>query len=293
MENSDSIAKLTDALAKAQVCYLPVKRTLKVSFPTKVGQKEYNYAPLEEVIEATRKALSDNGLAIMQPTKIIEGKLIVETLLSHNSGEWIKGEILIESQDASPQSKGSALTYARRYALSSMLGVASEEDDDAERAMSEKAPPENKVKAQPAKETGHYCSIHQQVFFKKGRMPVYAHPIKDANSQPILDEKGKQKWCNEVKDEKVKSTTETVADAQEGNIPEPETIDLSWDSIRAIVKKLYDEHRPGWSANEMLKKLADLEADISTRKVDSAYNTLHNEGKKQFISLVKEADKEI
>ncbi len=104
-----------------------------VDFTTKTGgRKKYNYAPLSEVIDAIRKALSDNALAIMQPTKLVEGKLIVETLLSHSSGEWVKGEILIESQSQDAQSQGSALTYARRYALSSLLGIASEEDDDAE-----------------------------------------------------------------------------------------------------------------------------------------------------------------
>ena len=135
METSLTIGKLTEALAKAQIAFLPIKQTERVDFTTKTGgRKKYNYAPLSEVIDAIRKALSDNALAIMQPTKLVEGKLIVETLLSHSSGEWVKGEILIESQTQDAQSQGSALTYARRYALSSLLGIASEEDDDAESA---------------------------------------------------------------------------------------------------------------------------------------------------------------
>ena len=142
METSTEIGKLTESLAKAQAIFLPVKRSINVDFTAKSGQRiKYSYAPLEDIFDSCRKALSDNGLAIMQPIRVVnEGGLMVETLLSHSSGEWIKSEIIIESESNSPQSKGSALTYARRYALSSLLGIASEEDDDAEKAMDRKEP---------------------------------------------------------------------------------------------------------------------------------------------------------
>ena len=136
MEKSETIGKLTEALAKAQAAFQPIKRAAKVDFTTRGGQKiKYSYATLQDVLDAVRPALSLNGLALTQPTKIVDGKVVVETLLSHSSGEWISGELFIESLDKTPQSEGSALTYARRYALSSLLGIASEEDDDAEAAM--------------------------------------------------------------------------------------------------------------------------------------------------------------
>ena len=130
---SQTVGKLTEALAKAQIAFLPVKRTEKVDFSTAGGaRKKYNYAPLEAVIEATKKALSDNGLAVMQTLKSAEESTLLEPLLSHISGEWVKSEVYVGKQDLAPQLLGSALTYMRRYSLSAILNIASEEDDDAE-----------------------------------------------------------------------------------------------------------------------------------------------------------------
>ena len=139
MESSSSIKELVGALAKAQLAFLPIKQTEKVDYPGKEGRpgRKYNYAPLSNVLDACRKALSANDLAIMQPIKMLETHLVVETLLAHSSGEWIKSEIIIDSIGKDPQAIGSALTYARRYALSALLGVASEEDDDAKGATEE------------------------------------------------------------------------------------------------------------------------------------------------------------
>ena len=136
---SETIGKLSTALGKAQSEFPQIKRSQKVDFLTNNGTRiKYSYAPLSEIFDAIRKPLAENGLAISQPMTIINGKLIVETVLSHSSGEWISGQILIESQKLDPQSIGSALTYARRYSLSALLGIASEEDDDAEGAMDRK-----------------------------------------------------------------------------------------------------------------------------------------------------------
>ena len=131
MERSDSIGKLSEALAKAQGGFLPVKRSVIVDFTTKGGQRvKYTYAPLVDVLESCRKALSENGLAVMQPAQVAGNMVTVETLLCHTSSEWVKSELVLESTDKTPQAIGSALTYARRYALSALLGIASEEDDD-------------------------------------------------------------------------------------------------------------------------------------------------------------------
>lgn len=138
MEKSESIAALTAALAKAQAAFQPIIRSSTVDFTTAKGRTMYKYAPLPEVLTACRTALSENGLAVIQLTRIDAERLILETILSHSSGEWIKGEMVVERQPQAPQATGSALTYARRYALSALLGIASEEDDD---AMSVALPP--------------------------------------------------------------------------------------------------------------------------------------------------------
>lgn len=149
---SENIKEITIALAKAQIAFLPIKRTEKVAYATTGGRKAYNYAPLDEVIEATRKALSDNGLAITQSTYLQGGNTILETLLSHSSGEWLSSELYVGKQDQPPQSEGSALTYKRRYGLSSILCVASEEDDDAEGTGKEKTIQPPKVEKPKAPE---------------------------------------------------------------------------------------------------------------------------------------------
>ncbi len=138
MSKSESIKEITTALTKAQIAFKPIKRTEKVDYATQSGRKKYNYAPLSEIIEATKQALSDNGLAITQSTKLVEGNVILETLLSHSSGEWLSGELYVGKQDQPPQSEGSALTYKRRYGISAILNVASEDDDDGEIASDKK-----------------------------------------------------------------------------------------------------------------------------------------------------------
>lgn len=145
---SDSIKEITTALAKAQVDFLPIKRTEKVDYQTTAGRKKYEYAPLGAIIDATKKALSANGLAVTQNTKLSDGNTILETLVSHSSGEWLSGELYVGKQDMPPQSLGSALTYMRRYGMSAILCVSSEDDDDGEDAMA-RVIPEKKPKPLP------------------------------------------------------------------------------------------------------------------------------------------------
>ena len=140
MVKSDSIKELTAALADAQIAFLPIKRTEKVDYQTVSGRKKYDYAPLGAIIDATKKGLSDNGLAVTQATKLSDGNTVLETLLSHSSGEWLSGELYIGKQDMPPQSLGSALTYMRRYGMSAILCVSSEDDDDGEGAIARESP---------------------------------------------------------------------------------------------------------------------------------------------------------
>lgn len=188
METSQSIATLAASLALAQAKFEPIKRTEKVDYATTAGRKKYNYAPLEEVIAATRKALSENGLAVLQITnEIVESTFVLETLITHKSGEWIKGKMTVAAYPANPQQQGSALTYARRYALSAILGVASEEDDDAETVTEhDKEPPKQQTAIPP---TEHWCKEHNTAFFMRGKMKSYAHPIGDTGE-----------WCHEHKE---------------------------------------------------------------------------------------------
>jgi len=88
------------------------------------------YAPLDAIVEATRPVLAKHGLAIQQQPLFMEGTAGVETTILHKSGHSTTTTLLLPLKDQSPQGVGSAITYARRYALASVLGLATEDDDD-------------------------------------------------------------------------------------------------------------------------------------------------------------------
>lgn len=121
---SETIAALAAALAKAQAVMNGAKKdSQNPHFKSK-------YADLESVWEAAREPLSSHGLSVVQiPGQVSGSTLKVETMLLHESGEYISGvlEIPITKQDA--QGIGSAITYARRYALAAFVGIAPEDDD--------------------------------------------------------------------------------------------------------------------------------------------------------------------
>jgi len=130
---SETIGKLAEALAKAQGTMTAAAR---------VGKGNYgHYATLDSVWDAARKPLAENGLAVTQATDISEsGDMVMVTTLMHSSGEWIGGVYPIRPVQNTPQGMGSAITYARRYSLSAMLGLAADDDDDGSAASGQQAP---------------------------------------------------------------------------------------------------------------------------------------------------------
>lgn len=125
MQKSDSIGELAKALATAQGVIQGAKKDSENPF------FKSKYADLASVWDACRPALSANGLAVIQTTEAEDenGSIPVETMLAHSSGEWICGLLKVRPMKDDPQAMGSALTYARRYALAAMVGVAPEDDD--------------------------------------------------------------------------------------------------------------------------------------------------------------------
>jgi len=146
MEKSESIGKLALALAKAQS---EIKGASKDSVNPFFKS---SYADLESVWSAIREPLSKNELSVIQSTKVLDTKLVVVTVLAHSSGEWISGEYPILSTKNDAQGLGSGTSYARRYALASMVGVY-QTDDDANHAV---APAKPQVKEYEKKETKEY-----------------------------------------------------------------------------------------------------------------------------------------
>jgi hypothetical protein len=133
MNQSESIAALAAALSKAQASITgALKDSANPFFKSK-------YADLASCWDACRKPLTDNGLAVIQTIETGEGRAVLVTTLCHASGEWIKSYCPILTKDDSPQGQGSGITYARRYALAAMVGLA-QIDDDAEAAQGRNKP---------------------------------------------------------------------------------------------------------------------------------------------------------
>jgi hypothetical protein len=127
VNQSQTIGALAAALAKAQASITgAVKDSANPFFKSK-------YADLESVWSACRKPLTDNGLSVIQTTQPTKHGTMLVTTLAHSSGEWIRGYMPILTKDATAQSQGSGISYARRYALASLVGVY-QTDDDAEAA---------------------------------------------------------------------------------------------------------------------------------------------------------------
>lgn len=136
--SSKSIAKLASALAKAQIELVnPEKSLVGTIYPEEAGQegRSFNYASLASGLDIVRKTLGQHDIAIIQTTAIDEAAQIVKltTVLAHASGEWVASDwpVCAIGETSSPHRMGAALTYARRYALFALVGIAGEDDLDA------------------------------------------------------------------------------------------------------------------------------------------------------------------
>ena len=124
MRNSESLASISPALVKAINAIEGVKKGAANPF------FKSKYANLESVIEAAHDALAANGLAVMQGPGPMDGNCItLTTRLIHTSGEWIETDFSLPAGKMDPQAAGSAITYARRYALMAMLNMPALDDD--------------------------------------------------------------------------------------------------------------------------------------------------------------------
>ena len=124
MERSEQVNELTTALAKAQGAIEPA---LKDAENPHYGSR---FADLASVWEVCRGPLTDNGLSVVQSPETTDAGVMLRTTLFHGSGQWLGSCLPLLYDPRSMQSLGSAITYARRYALSAMVGIVSEIDDD-------------------------------------------------------------------------------------------------------------------------------------------------------------------
>lgn len=142
MNKSESIKNLAAALTKFQSEIENPKNTADNPF------FKSKYAPLNDVLNVVRPLLSKHGLSVIQSPGGDGQNISINTILIHESGEWIEFEpLVLKAEKMTPQGAGSAVTYGRRYSLSAVLGISSEDDDDGNHAS------QNRKKNQPIKES--------------------------------------------------------------------------------------------------------------------------------------------
>jgi hypothetical protein len=136
--SSPSIAALATALAKAQIELTNPEKSLIGTIEPRRGEggaRQFRYAPLSSGLEIVRKTLGHHEIATVQTTAIDQAAGVVNltTVLAHSSGEWIASDwpVCPVAETERPHRMGAALTYARRYALFTLVGIAGEDDLDA------------------------------------------------------------------------------------------------------------------------------------------------------------------
>jgi hypothetical protein len=132
--SSESIASLSAALAKAQVELVNPEKSLTATIQsTGRADQTFRYAPLSSGLDIVRKTLGQHEIATVQTTSVDQtaGTINLTTVLAHASGEWIASDWPVCAISETQHRKGAALTYARRYALFTLVGIAGEDDLDA------------------------------------------------------------------------------------------------------------------------------------------------------------------
>lgn len=186
---TEKTGSLVEALLKAQSEMPEIGKDSKAD----TGKFAYKYASLPEILKVALPILHKNGLLLVQPTHRDETGAWLETTLIHTSGEKLTGETPLPTPE-DWQKWGSAVTYARRYSLTAMLGIAPDDDDDASNAQGfSQAPRRASANGSPGKRNlaskGETCPEHGLEWRPTSR-GNNAHPIKN-NAGDLLG------WCDE------------------------------------------------------------------------------------------------
>jgi len=171
MKKSETLTEFSKAFAQTQQeMKQPLKDANNPFFKSK-------YVPLENVVEAITESASKNGLSFTQfPSSDEDGNVTVGTLVMHSSGEWIEYDpIKMKPVKNDPQSIGSAITYAKRYALSAIFGITSDQDDDGNEATQTK-------KQQSKKTNDPVISVEKANYYLKEIATISAEKGKEDGS---------------------------------------------------------------------------------------------------------------
>lgn len=194
MKKSESITKLAIALSKFQG---------EVKNPSNTATNPYfksKYAPLETVLNTVRPILSKYGLSIIQSPIAEDGMVGVTTLLLHESGEYMEfPPVMLKMDKQTAQGAGSAITYARRYSLSAIVGISSEDDDDGNHAEETNVKSTMTSNANTSEiKTNRKPSSLSDAQIK--RLYTIAHSKDKKFNKAVVDAQVKSKFKKEVKD---------------------------------------------------------------------------------------------
>lgn len=187
---SESIGAIAGALAKAQIELANPEKsltaTIRSPFPRE-GDRSFRYASLSSGLDLVRKSLGRHEIATVQTTSIDEsaGLIRLTTTLAHSSGEWVSSDwpVCPVSETAAPHRMGAALTYARRYALFTLVGIAGEDDLD--------APDLNGALPVPARSDGPGQQV--AVTNGSGQLPDAAAPAAFSPTPAVTPDHGRRK----------------------------------------------------------------------------------------------------
>ena len=157
--SDEPLNALYNALAAAQAEIKNPEKTRTAD----TGKYKYAYADIGDVLAAVLPVFAKHGLSVMQPTRISEGAIILVTRIAHKAGGVIESEYPVCSLNGNHQAMGSAMTYARRYALTSLIGIAAVDDTDGEGAAEVGEGPRIKMTANQAKTELNWDAIQSAI----------------------------------------------------------------------------------------------------------------------------------
>lgn len=244
MNHSETIVKLAAALVLVQ-------REVEHAHKNATNPHFKNrYADLTEVIDTVRPVLAKHGLSVVQFPGYVDGVTTLESVLLHESGEWISGTAGARMQKDDPQGVGSALTYLRRYSLAAVCGI-SQDDDDGEAASRPKVVP-MEIPRRPAEVPQH--------------VPASAPAQKNARDGFSVDElvgKGEHKaltWRALAGTEKGPGYIRYVLDKWTTLSP----------AARTALTGLLDAHKASPTEAVLLQDLLNRAADVDAITIDQA-----------------------
>ena len=215
MNTSPEINELASALSKAQASMKPAHKGADNPFHNS------KYADLCSVWETCRKPLTDNGLAVIQTADADIKSVTVSTRLVHTSGQWVESTLAMPNAKPTPQGIGSVLTYARRYSLAAIVGVAPEgDDDDAEASEKSSRKPQAYQRPEPVDQQtvdtaiAHLDGMDTQADVERFMGIVVKSKDNNPATKTAITNAARKRWV-ELTPKKVETTTTALMTEEE------------------------------------------------------------------------------